>query len=166
MRTQLMLFTLSSSKCFIPFDGYVTEQGISVYYDWFVTWSLTYLSPPFPPVGALPAAHGGQTSDWAPRADLLQDQQRVVSVQRWRSSRQPLSTEQHLLLERRARPLQHGHLYRSHDTGEFPVESFCCFCLIEQFECGCYWKRTQSPLKTSCSLCPDRISGTDINILI
>lgn len=76
------------------------------------------LTPPLSPAGAVPAAHGRQTPHRAFGADLLQDQQCVISVQRRRSGRQPLGPEQRLVLERGARPLAHGHLHRSHDTGE------------------------------------------------
>lgn len=82
-------------------------------------WHWWLICPSSSPVGALPAAHGGQTSDWASRTDLLPDQQRVIPVQRRRPGRQPLGAEQPLFLEWGARPLQHGYLHRSHDTGEF-----------------------------------------------
>lgn len=79
------------------------------------------------PVGAVPPADGRQTPERTPRAHLLQDQQRVVPVQRCGSSRQPLGPEQRLILERGARPLQHGHLHRSHDPGENHTWTYCTF---------------------------------------
>lgn len=69
--------------------------------------------------GTLPPADGSQASGGATRARLLPHQQRLVAVQRRRPGRQPVGTEQPVVLERGARPLQPGHLHWSHDTGEF-----------------------------------------------
>lgn len=87
-------------------------------------WLAAALTEPLSPVGAVPAAYGRQTPERAAGAHLLQDQQRVISVQRRRSGRQPLGTEQRLLPERGARPLAHGHLHRSHDPGENYTHTF------------------------------------------
>lgn len=67
--------------------------------------------------GAMPPAHGSE-SLWPPgAAALVPNQQRVLAAQRWPRA-QPLGPQQHLVLVRGARPVQHGHLHRSHDPGK------------------------------------------------
>ena len=90
---------------------------------------VTHLPPPSPPprAGPVSPAHGvadvgasragGAAGAPGAHGTHLAHQQRVVAVQRWAHA-QPLSPQQHLVLERGARPIQHGHLHWTHDTGE------------------------------------------------
>lgn len=74
-------------------------------------------------LGALSAAHGSQVIVQPPRTGrtegdrYVSSEQCVVSVQRWATT-QPQLSQQYTLMERRARPVQHGHLYWTHDTGK------------------------------------------------
>lgn len=52
-------------------------------------------------------------------------QQRLLPVQRRPPAQPVLHPQLHPVLERRASPVQHGHLYWSHDTGERMDFSLC-----------------------------------------
>lgn len=95
-------------------------------------WSICAFSL----VGALSAADGSQTFNWTPGADLLQNQQCFFSVQRRRSGHQPLRPEQRVILERGTCPLKHGHLHRSHDTGESQLCNLCS--VLNAIEMWCF----------------------------
>lgn len=116
-------------------EGWTLKTHKWLFHVWPKTWNsherkqLCRLHIVIPP-GAVSPAHGDQNIG-ARRAPgdpaSLTPQQRVVAVQRWP---QPVGAQQHLLLVRGARPVQHGHLHRPHDPGKTSRWSYTNKCNV------------------------------------